>query len=79
MSSARKMCYHKRAELFRAVIERNGFVVEIYGPYQRISDAKAAVTRNTTGWYARNGQTGRVETADAEWTDVPAAKAAEHG
>jgi hypothetical protein len=75
MATARRMRYKDKAELYRAVIERNGVVLEIYGPYQNIGFAKAAVTRNTNGWGRTPGTTGKVQTAVVNWEDVPDATA----
>lgn len=56
--------------VFRAVIERDGQVLEYYGPYHRQGDAQRRVTENTTGWHARYGNTGRVQVAEVVWRDV---------
>lgn len=72
MTNARRMRWENRPVLFRAVISRNGRTVNVYGPYQREGDAKAAVTRNTAGWRAAQGMTGRVQVSEVAWKDVDA-------
>lgn len=43
------------------------------GPYSALGTARAAVTRETTGYYARTGAVARVLVAsDLAWQEVPA-------